>query len=245
MTITLPNIRKLFIPDPGYIMYDADLKGADAQVVAWEAEDEDLKSAFRAGLDVHAKNAADMQGEAFTKLEGKARDKKRQNNKHAVHACNYGVSARTMSQTPVIGWSLVECERFKKRWFELHPGIKTNFHGKIERELNETKTIKNVYGFQRVYFDRPMNCFTEALAWKPQSVVAITTYLGARQLEQKYSQVQYLLQNHDSITFQFKKDQCPDDEEIKAALTILTPYPDPLYIPWDLKKSDKSWGDCK
>ena len=42
-SIPLPNIRKIFIPDPVYILIDSDLAGADAQVVAWEADDEDLK----------------------------------------------------------------------------------------------------------------------------------------------------------------------------------------------------------
>lgn len=66
--LVLPNVRKLIIPDPGYAIYEADLAGADAQVVAWEAEDDDLKSAFRAGLDVHSKNAEDMWGTEFTRL---------------------------------------------------------------------------------------------------------------------------------------------------------------------------------
>lgn len=64
----LPNIRKIFIPDPGYVVFDCDLAGADAQVVAWEADDEDLKRAFRAKLDVHAHNATAMWGDEFKRL---------------------------------------------------------------------------------------------------------------------------------------------------------------------------------
>lgn len=75
MPLVLPNVRKLFIPDPGYTIYEADLRGADAMVVAWEADDEDLKDAFRRGLDVHAKNAEDMLGSLFTHAVGHARDK--------------------------------------------------------------------------------------------------------------------------------------------------------------------------
>ena len=48
--IILPNIRKFIVPDPGYLIVDADLSGADAQVVAWEADDADLKEAFRDGV---------------------------------------------------------------------------------------------------------------------------------------------------------------------------------------------------
>ena len=59
-TISLPNIRKFFIPDPGMIIAECDLSGADAQVVAWEAGDEELKTAFRQGLKIHIKNCRDM-----------------------------------------------------------------------------------------------------------------------------------------------------------------------------------------
>ena len=51
--IRLPNVRRTIIPDPGYTIVDADLAGADAQVVAWEAGDEKLKSAFSAGAAIH------------------------------------------------------------------------------------------------------------------------------------------------------------------------------------------------
>lgn len=87
--IKLPNIRKLFIPDKGYVIFDADLAGADAQVVAWEADDRDLKAAFHAGLDIHAKNATDMFGERFTSLKPESGPWKkiRKASKTAVHLC--------------------------------------------------------------------------------------------------------------------------------------------------------------
>src|SRR6185437_5925094 len=57
-----PNIRSMFIPDPGYIWFDGDLDRADLQVVAWEADDEMLKSALRMGADIHLMNAFVLQG---------------------------------------------------------------------------------------------------------------------------------------------------------------------------------------
>src|SRR5215213_5100571 len=75
MSVDLPNIRKLFIPDPGYTIFDCDLSGADAQVVAWEAEDEDLKAAFKKGLKIHAKNAEDIFKEEFLSAPGDIKTK--------------------------------------------------------------------------------------------------------------------------------------------------------------------------
>lgn len=239
--VILPNVRKLFIPDPGYALYEADLSGADAQVVAWEAEDEDLKEAFKAGLDVHSKNAEDMWGAAFTRLSGVERRKKRQQNKVAVHLTNYGGSERTLAITQ--GWTVVEASTFQRRWFSLHPGIKRNFHDSTRRNLETSRTISNKYGFPRTFFDRIDSCFGEALAWTPQSTVAITTYLGAFTLEAAFPKAEILLQVHDSLVFQTPLEQEPSPLALLTALRVKTPYPDPLYIPWSLKRSTKSWGD--
>lgn len=240
-----PNVRKLFVPDDGYLMFEADLKGADAQVVAWEAKDEDLKNAFRSGMDLHVKNASDMWGATFTSLpEGSyARDHKRQECKHTVHGINYGCTPRTTAIQR--GWPISEAERFHRRWFALHPGIPDNFHGGVRNSLQRDRTVWNKFGFRRVYFDRIENSFTEALAWIPQSTVALNSYLGALQLEARYPRVEILLQDHDSLVFQFRLEHCPRAADIQSTLLVKTPYEDPLYIPWDLKVSDVSWGDME
>ena len=256
--IVLPNVRKLFIADTGYVMYEADLKGADAQVVAWEMDDEDLKSAFRAGIDIHSHNAEAMWGTAFTRLEkgSHARDHKRQECKHTVHGIHYGCSPRTTAIQR--GWLVSEAERFHKRWLSIHPGVE-RYHNRVRSSLTTNRTIYNAFGFRRVFFDRIDNCFTEALAWIPQSTVALNTYWGALQLEARYWPEQQkpgwqpvagnpegiLLQTHDSINPQFKLDRCPPVEEIKKTLEVVIPYPDPLIIPWDLKRSTKSWGEME
>lgn len=239
MTLVLPNVRKLFVPDPGYTIYEADLKGADAQVVAWEADDEDLKAAFRAGLDVHSKNAEDMWGTAFTQLTGHARYVKRQQNKVAIHATNYGANYRTIAKT--LGWTNHEAERYQRRWFSIHPRIKTNFHGGVDRALQRDRTVWNRFGFRRVYFDRIENCFAEGLAWIPQSTVALNTFYGAFALEEKLPEVEILLQVHDSLVFQAKRELSVS--ELQQALSVTVPYDDELVIPWDIKLSKKSWGD--
>lgn len=245
MKVVLPNVRKVIIPDPGYTLIEADLKGADAQVVAWEAEDDDLKAAFRAGLDVHTKNAEDMWGSEFTKLPlgSHARDVKRQNNKVAVHLTNYGGSSRAIAMSQ--GWTIHESELFQRKWFSLHPGIKQKFQARVDTALNTTKTVENRFGFKRPYFDRPSECYTEALAWIPQSTVALNTYLGWFQLEAAFPIAELLLQVHDSVVFQVPTHLVPSAAFLAETLKVETPYDDPLFIPWDLKSSTKSWGDVE
>ena len=59
-SISLPNIRKMFLPDEGYTIIDADLKKADLQIVTWEANDENLKQIFREGLDPYMEGAKEI-----------------------------------------------------------------------------------------------------------------------------------------------------------------------------------------
>jgi DNA polymerase-1 len=267
-TIKLPNIRKIFIPDVGWVVFDCDLSGADAQVVAWEAEDDDLKAAFRADIDVHAKNAEDMLGHEFTKLskDDPLRKKKRQSNKHAVHGTNYGATPPGLAHHPSIGWTVHECDRFQKRWFSLHPKIGPvtkpgTWHYRIQQSINKFKMVQNKFGYRRVYFDRPDEVFTEALAWVPQSTVALVTFKGATRLLKEFllkepltmSQVlrkgnpniEMLLQVHDSIVFQVREMDAWQTKEMKRLLTVTIPYDDPLIIPWGFKRSKKSWGDLE
>jgi DNA polymerase I len=248
----LPNVRKLFIPDPGFVMIDADLSGADAQVVAWEAEDDDLKSAFRKGVKIHAKNATDLWGEAYTNLPGDTKNKstpkgaKYDQCKRAVHATNYGASDRTLHLNPDIGWSLSEANGFQTKWFTLHPGIRS-WHRRVQDSIFSSRSVSNQFGYRIIYFDRIDNLLPQALAWIPQSTVAEVCFRGALRLEERCSYVEMLLQVHDSLVFQIPESRynASDLCDIRDALQIPVPYPDPLTIQWKLAASHQSWGDVR
>jgi hypothetical protein len=203
-TIVLPNIRNMFIPDGGFTLFDADLDGADAQVVAWEAEDEKLKAAFRSGMKVHCSNARDVWPEICNDLsddeiKGLSSGRLYKEIKIGVHGTNYGGKAPGLAS--ILNWEVREAERFQRKWFRAHPEIQ-EWHKRTERFLVGEQcwncrhfpelvgrpcpecgaalgnTIKNAFGFTRTYFERSMNQLQEALAWSPQSTVAIVTELG-------------------------------------------------------------------
>lgn len=245
---TLPNIRKMFIPDPGYVIFDADLSGADAQVVAWEAEDDELKSLFRRGENVHMHNAKTMFGEAWTnaaghhKALGTPKGAMYYDAKRGVHLTNYVGKARTLAA--VLGWSIVKAEHFQRQWFNQHPGIRF-WHQRTLTDLRTTHTVRNAFGYHRIYFGRPDDCLSEAIAWIPQSTIAIVCFKGALQLEKFCPWVEILIQVHDSLVFQVPNAKADHLDQIKAALSVPVPYTDPLVIPWKLARSEVSWGDCE
>jgi len=240
--ITLPNVRRMFIPDPGYVICDCDLSGADAQVVAWEANDHDLKQAFRNGLNVHNHNGQAVWGAAYDPESKPRKYTMRDELKRAVHGTNYGVTGHSLGIT--LEWTTAMAEAFKDRWFKLHPGIRT-WQKRIEFDLMVKRTTSNRFGYRIVWFDRPESCYNKALAWGPQSTVGIVCAKGGVKLNAEVPWAQILFQVHDSLVFQipFHRMSPSGLDNIKNALRVEVPYPDPLVIPWGLAVSEKSWGD--
>ena len=241
-TIQLPNIRRLFVPDPGYVICDCDLSGADAQVVAWEAEDDDLKSAFRNGLNVHNHNGEAVWGTAYSPDKKVRKYTMRDELKRAVHGTNYGVTARSLAIT--LSWTTAQADDFQRRWFHIHPGIR-NWQKRIEHDLMVRRQTSNRFGYRIVWFDRPESCFNKALAWGPQSTVGLVCARGGVNIHNNIPWLDVLLQVHDSLVFQipFHRMSPSGLDEIRRNLFVEVPYPDPLVIPWGLAISEKNWGD--
>ncbi|TXH17935.1 MAG: hypothetical protein E6R03_03070 [Hyphomicrobiaceae bacterium] len=240
-----PNVRKMFLPDPGYAIWEVDLKQADAQVVAWEANDIILMDLFtRAAsdptVDLHIENARII----FGACNGKS-DPRRQQAKQGVHAANYGSSAKTIAHH--LGITIRAAEHFLVKWFAAHPSIR-QWHKRVERDLFTTRSVANRFGFRRRYFDRVDGLLPEALAWIPQSTVALTIDRGMLRIEKECPESQILLQVHDSCVGQTPIELFKTTEyraKLKECFNNPIPYPRPLVIGVDIKWSTKSWGDCE
>ena len=235
----LPNIKKIFQPDIGCELADADLDRADAQVVAAEANDEILRQMFREGADIHLENAKDIfSNERLTKDS-----RERQLAKAGVHATNYGATPPTLARA--LGITIREAERFQRRWFAAHPGI-SDWHSRIEDSLFTTRKVANKFGFERYYFDRIEGVLPEALAWIPQSTVALVISRGLVAIHENHPEIHCLLQVHDSLVFQYPKHlRNPSLRKARAAMEVEIPYDDPLTIPVGFKISEVSYGDTK
>ena len=235
-TIALPNVKKLFLPDRGYIIVDCDLAQADAQVVAWEADDDELKAIFRdPTADLHSENAKTIFGQ-LTK-------RNRQLAKGGVHATNYGAKPRTLAVA--LGVTVHEAERFQRIWFSAHPNIKA-WQAKIDMQLATSRCVQNKFGNRRYYFDRVEHLLPEALAWIPQSTVALVINRALVNVDRNLiDRVEPLMQVHDSLVMQIRKSAYPAVlPELKKNMEIVVPYDDPLIIPVGIEASDKSWGEC-
>lgn len=236
----LPNLRTLIVPDPGYTIIDMDLDRADVNIVAWESGDLALKEKLleerrNPEKNLHIANAISIFG-TCTKDQYRFA-------KVFAHGTNYGATPPTIARQ--LGITIKEAEKAQARWFAVHPGIQ-QWHHRIKEEVRTKKSVSNKFGYRIVFFDRPDSCFNEALAWVPASTVALVAHKAMVAVEDNVTDVQVLLNGHDSLVFQTRTELLREKlPEIERHSLITIPYDDPLVIPVGFSISDKTWGDVK
>lgn len=239
--LELPNIRSLFIPDPGYTFFDIDLSSADLRIVVWEADEPEFKAMLKAGLDPYTEIAKEFyHDQSITK-----KDPRRQTFKSFAHGTNYMGTAKGLAER--IGLSVEDAERTQKWYFGRFPRIKA-WQDRIRDQVTKRRMVENVFGYRQYFFDRiEGTIFNQAAAWIPQSTVACLINRAYVKIYEELKDVQILLQVHDSLAGQFPT-HLGDwmVEQIVAKAEIELPYPgDPLIIPVGVKTSTRSWGDCE
>lgn len=238
----LPPVRKIFIPDPGFVIVDADLDGAEARYVAWEAGGA-FKQAFLDGIKIHVQTMEQFFHDKF--LLDPKHEPQYTKCKNMAYGTTFGGRARGIASDAAIPEPIVAA--FQPWFFGKYPGI-VEWHHRTEMALYRDRTIRNPFGYRIRYFDRPDGLLPKALAWQSQSSIGIVTQRGQRIIRREFPSIQVLLQVHDSIIFQAPLGQLSLIPAVKARLSaaeeLRIPFLDPLQIPWSFKASRKSWGDA-
>ena len=237
--LVLPNVRSLFLPDPGYELFDMDLSSADLRVVVWEADEPEMKAMLAAGLDPYTEIAKEFYNDpTITKS-----DRRRQTFKSFAHGTNYLGTARGLATR--LGLSVHEAERTQHWYFGRFRHIKS-WQDALRQQLAAKRFVRNAFGYRRYYFDRVEGTlYNQAAAWIPQSTVALLINRIWDRIATAEPYIQILLQVHDSLVGQYPISQrgyCR--ERLRELSRVAVPYADPLVIPTGFKFSDKSWGDC-
>jgi DNA polymerase I-like protein with 3'-5' exonuclease and polymerase domains/uracil-DNA glycosylase len=238
--LDLPNIRTLFIPDPGYTFFDIDLNSADLRIVTWESDCKGMKELLRAGLSPYVEAAKEYYRDpTITKKHPRYRDFK-----SLCHGTNYLGTSKGLAER--IGLGVHEVDVVQKWYFGKFPEIK-RWQEDFKDQVAKRRWIENPFGYRCYIFDRiEGTVFNQAIAWLPQSTVACLINRAYVAIDAALEQVQILLQVHDSLAGQFPthlKDWLI--AQIVKLAEIPLPYDDPCTIPVGVKTSDKSWGDCE
>lgn len=239
----MPNIKNWIQADAGWIFGDADLQQADAQVVAWDSGAPKLKKIFRdPDLDLHTENAKTIFGSCPTKDHPN-----RKKAKAGVHSVNYAVMAKTLSIT--LGCSIAEAQHFIDVWMSQNPEIK-EWHRKIFNDMKQKRFVENKFGGRKYFYDSTDHgtALSEALAWIPQSTVALVINKVWDYLDEHLDPRIFFvcMQVHDSLCFQIKQGYVTEVlPVIKEAFdSVVVPYDDPLVIGSSMALGTR-WGNVE
>ena len=239
--LNLPNVRKIFIPDPGHTMFDIDLDSADLRIVTWESGCEWMKDHFRAGRKPYVEVMKEYYHNPTMTKNSHPREYAMF--KSLCHGTNYLGTADGIA--PRIGLNVLETERIQKWYFGMCPEI-AKWQTDLKKQVAGRRYVQNVFGYRNYFFDKiEGTIFNQAVAWIPQSTVACLINRAYVNIHNNLKEVEVLLQVHDSLAGQF--DSIHGDwalRRIKEEAEVPLPYSEPLIIPVGIVSSAKSWGDC-
>ena len=112
------KIRRAFIADAGHKLVSADYSQIELRLLAEIADIEQLRKAFRDGLDIHAMTASEMFGVPVKDMPAEVRRRAKAINFGII----YGISAFGLANQ--LGIEREEAGAYIKKYFERFPGIR-------------------------------------------------------------------------------------------------------------------------
>lgn len=111
-------IRKVFVPEEGYVFVDADYSQIELRILAHCSGDEQLIQAYREARDIHRMTASQVFHTPFDEVT----DLQRRNAKAVNFGIVYGISSFGLSQDLSI--TRKEAAEYIEHYFETYPGVK-------------------------------------------------------------------------------------------------------------------------
>lgn len=223
------ELRRIFIPDPGYKLYGIDKSQSEARDVGWfcgttlgdwtyldACESGDLHTAVTRLLYPEKSWSGDLKKDkSIAQQRFYRKFTYRDASKRLAHASNYFGKPKEISRQTRIPLPLVES--FQQRYFSAFPCI-AKMHQWIIQHVQRHRYLVNSFGRRRDFFDRPESYETikSAIAYMFQSATGDCLNLGLWRLQKHMHQrIQILSQLHDAVYFQAK---IPDSDADEQAL---------------------------
>lgn len=243
--IILPNIKKIFIPDVGKEIADADLSGADAMIYGADSECKKLMDFFENPTKFHksGKLYAWIGSEHLQKyIDADSPEYKSYKATH--HGVWYGAKYAKIAQ-------VLSCSETKARdltnFYDFIYPEKAKWHERLNKEVRNKGYISNIFGRRRWFLNKNDKTLENKIfAFKPSSTVADVINRGWINIREQYPDIDILLQVHDSLVMQYNIDKAEEYRpKILKAMEVPLDYNPPIIIPVDMKVSLTSYGDCE
>ena len=241
------EIRRMFVPRPGWVLVDADYSQIELRVLAHIADDKTMQEAFRSGFDIHTATAAQVFGvepEQVTPLM-------RRHAKAVNFGIVYGISEFSLSED--IGVTRKEARQYIDNYLAHYAGVRTYMHEIVEqakrdgyvttlfgrrRELPELKSSNfNIRSFgERVALNTPIQ-------GTAADIIKLAMIRVDAALRRQKLKARLVLQVHDELIV-----ECPvkEAEQVKKIVTAEMENVVQLKVPLLAEaKSGASWYEAK
>ena len=212
-------IRKVFVPEEGYVFLDADYSQIELRVLAHMSGDEKLIQAYTEAQAIHRLTASEVFHVPFDQVT----DLQRRNAKAVNFGIVYGISSFGLSQDLSI--TRKEASEYIEKYFESYPRIKGFLDGLVE-EGKEKGYVTTMFGrrrpipelkssnfMQRSFGERvAMNSPIQGTA---ADIIKIAMNRVYRRLKEENLKSRLVLQVHDELLIETYKEEI---EEVSAIL---------------------------
>ncbi|BAS27345.1 DNA polymerase I [Limnochorda pilosa] len=206
------KIRAAFVPgEPGWVLLAADYSQIELRVLAHISGDPGLIDAFRSGMDIHTRTAAEVFGVAPEQVSSSMRTAAKAINFGIV----YGISSYGLARGT--GLSRAEAQAYIDGYFARYPGVRRYMDEVVEQARREGY-VTTLLGRRRylpdlLARDRTRRAFAERTAMNTPiqgsaaDIIKLAMLRVDERLRQAGHQARMLLQVHDELVF-----ECPQEE---------------------------------
>lgn len=240
-------IRKVFVPEEGYVFVDADYSQIELRVLAHCSGDAALIEAYREAKDIHRITASQVFHTPFDEVT----DLQRRNAKAVNFGIVYGISSFGLSQDLSI--TRKEAAEYIDRYFETYPGIK-KFLDDAVAHAKEQGYVVTLFGrrrpvpelsssnfMQRQFGERvAMNSPIQGTA---ADIMKIAMIAVDKELRMRNMKSRLVLQVHDELLIETWKEE---EEEVREILKEGMMHAADLSVPLEIDMhSGKNWYEAK
>ena len=212
------EIRKVFVPEEGYVFLDADYSQIELRVLAHMSEDPHLIEAYRDAEDIHSITASKVFHvplEEVTPIQ-------RRNAKAVNFGIVYGISSFGLSQD--LSVSKTEAQEYIEQYFQAYPGIK-RFMDYLVTSAREKGYSVTMFGRRRplpeiASSNYTQRSFGERIAMNAPiqgtaaDIIKIAMIRVARKLREQKLKSRLILQVHDELLIETHREEIAEVSRI-------------------------------
>ena len=240
-------LRKVFVPEEGYVFVDADYSQIELRILAHCSGDEQLIQAYQEARDIHRITASQVFHIPFEEVT----DLQRRNAKAVNFGIVYGISSFGLSQDLSI--TRKEAAQYIENYFRTYPGIKTFLDESVEHAKEHGYAV-TLYGrrrpvpelkssnfMQRNFGERvAMNAPIQGTA---ADIMKIAMLGVNRELKKRNMKSRLILQVHDELLIETHHDEI---EEVQQILKDQMEHAAELKVPLIIDMhSGQNWYEAK